>query len=363
VVTGWMMEEKEAGGKIFRTLLALALIFSILGIYQTLSGRTIWTLGVYGAFGRMIAIFCPTAEGGISVVRGSAAFDHPNLFGTFLIAILPFALVGLFRRRERPGRRILSSVTIVICLIALLFTFSRSAWLGLLSGLVVIFLARRGSWILKAVGLGVIAFVLSSVLLPLGGRIIFWERTGAFPLISWQRRLTRDEGKFPIGPVRIIQPYEVQRLYSYQAAWRMLYRNPLTGVGLGMFDPLYNYYKNPDEPLRQSSQHSMDAHNTFLSLGAGGGLLTLLPFLCLIGVTLLSLGQSLRVGSGGDTKNTSSSPDRNNGLALAIIAGLTGLLVQSFFNSLEYQEIFWILLGAGGAIGRNGYISRGLCLK
>ena len=256
-VTGWMMEEKGGGKKIFRTLLIIALILSILGIYQTLSGKTIWDLGIYGAFGRMIAIFCPTAEGGISVVRASAAFDHPNLFATFLIAVLPFALVGLFRRRERPGRKIFFSATIVICLIALLFTFSRSAWLGLFAGLLVMFLARRGSWILKAVGLGVMAFALSFVLLPLGGRIIFWERTGAFPLISWQRRLTREKGKLPIGPVRIIQPYEVHRLYSYRAAWRMLYRNPLSGVGPGMFDPLYNHYKNPGEPLRQSSRHAL----------------------------------------------------------------------------------------------------------
>ena len=343
VITGWMMKREGAGEKIFKVLLIVAMILSLLGIYQTLSGRTIWNLGVYGAFGRMIAIFGPTAEGGISVVRGSSAFDHPNLFGAFLIAILPFSMIMLSGGKKRARKKNLFSIVIFICLIALLFTFSRSAWLGLSAGLLVMLIFRRGSWILKVAGLGAAAFALSSLLLPLGGRIILWERSGAFPLI--RLHLT--------GPVKIIQPYDVHRLYSYRAAWRMLYRYPLTGVGPGMFDRLYDRYKNPDEPLRQSRLHARDAHNTYLSLAAQGGLFTLLPFIYLLGATFFSLCRLLLSPVAGLRDNNFSPRFSSSALAWSITGGLVALLVQSFFNSLEYQEILWVLIGAGNGISRT----------
>ena len=343
VITGWMMKREGAGEKIFKVLLILAMILSLLGIYQTLSGRTVWNLGVYGAFGEMIAIFAPDTAGEISVVRGSSAFDHPNLFGTFLVAVLPFGVAALSGARGLPRKKILFSIVICVCLIALLFTFSRSAWLGLFAGLLVMLIFRRGSWIPKVAVLLVAAFALSSVLLPAGGRIILWERSGAFPLI-WL---------YMTGPVKIIQPYDVHRLYSYRAAWRMLYHSPLTGVGPGMFDRLYDRYKNPDEPLRQSSLHARDAHNSFLSLAAQGGLLTLLPFVYILGATFFFLCRLLLSPPAGAAGNDIRAPVSSWTLAWAITAGLAALLVQSFFNSLEYQEIFWILIGAAGGISRN----------
>jgi len=309
VVTSWVAAERRALSVILVALFGIGCGLSLLALYQTLSGRTIGTLGIYGEFGRMIDIFRPTPGGGVSVVRASATFDHPNVLGTFLLGIIPAGAV-LCARRE-PGRpaRVLLATGLVVCVVAIVYTFSRSAWLGAAVGLLIVVARpqfRTASILLPALGLAV-----AVALLPPGARRILWDRGGT------------------------VQSYDAGRLYSWHAAVAMIRAHPFLGVGPGRFDDVYDQYGAARSEYRQNRLHTMDAHNTFLDLAAEGGLLTMVPFAGGVGVVLALVWRRRKVLEPG---------------ALAVMAGLTGIFVQSFLNSLEYEEIYWVLIGTGLAV-------------
>lgn len=309
VATSWVVAERRTLPIILAALFGIGCGLSLLALYQTLSGRTIGTLGFYGEFGRMIDIFRPTPGGGVSVVRASATFDHPNVLGTFLLGIIPAGAVLCSRREQGRPARVLLATGLVVCVAAIVYTFSRSAWLGASVGLLIVVARprfRTASILLPALGLAV-----AVALLPTGARRILWDRGGT------------------------VQSYDAGRLYSWRAAVAMIRAHPFLGVGPGRFDDVYDQYGAARSEYRQNRLHTMDAHNTFLDLAAEGGLLSMVPFAGGVGAVLVLVWRRRKV----------LEPE-----ALAVMAGLTGIFVQSFLNSLEYEEIYWVLLGAGLAV-------------
>jgi len=323
IVTFWLVKEKrERLSSIFTVLLAIGTMLSLLGIYQSLTGRTLGTLGFYGSFGRLIEIFQPTGTSGVSVFRASATFDHPNIFGTFLIAIIPFALLAAPPQAAGRPTAVLRFVSVLLCAVAVILTFSRSAWLGLASAVAVLFLLRAGR--ARALLILCAGVLLAIALLPQNARTILWNRSST------------------------TQSYDAGRIYSYRTAAKMIGSHPLLGIGPGMFDSAYKTYGSPDEVYRQNKQHRMDAHNMFLDLWAEAGLLTLLPFLFLLAIAWTSL-ERFATGKTG----TDGPPVIEHNCAVALLAALVAVSVQSLFQSIEYEEILWILIGAAMSFGNS----------
>jgi O-antigen ligase len=322
LITAWLAAREKDRRVVLGGLLAVGGALAVLGIYQTRTGRTLGTLGVYGYFGRLIDLFYPTEAGGISVTRASGAFDHPNLFGAFLIAAIPFGLAGLGRAWHgwRVGLPVLAAT--ILCLVALVYTFSRGAWIGLAAGLCLLAARRSLRWGgLALVGVAVAAAVL---LLPAEARTVLLRRGGG------------------------VQPYDAGRLYSYRVAGRMIADRPWTGVGLGRFHDAYRAYAKAGEDYHQNPLHRMDAHNTLLDLGAEGGVPTQLAFAAVVALAGRALLRALRRPR--SDARTHSDPWS----VAATAAGLAGVLVQSLTQSLEYEEVLWILLGlCAGAAGRS----------
>jgi putative inorganic carbon (HCO3(-)) transporter len=288
-------------------LLSAAGVCALLGIYQTATGRTIAGLGHYGYFGRLIEI-SNAVEGGVSnsVIRAGATFDHPNVFGTFLIGMLPSALVMMTCAGRRLFRRLAGPLSAIL-LVALVYTFSRSAWLGGLVGVGGVIFACRVNR-LKAFALIALALSLGVVMVPSGAKEVLLNRTGA------------------------AQSYDVGRLYSWRTAVKMVAAHPLTGVGPGMFHASYPLFAEAGEVYQQNPLHHMDAHNTFLDLGAEGGLLTCAAFSALL-IVVCSL--MLR------------SPLTRPSETLPLLAGCVAIFLQSMLQSLQYEEIWWVLMGLG----------------
>lgn len=71
--------------------------------------------------------------------RIASFFDNPNLLGVFLIIVLPFALANVLKA-EKILEKSFYSICFGVIAVAVIFTYSRSAWLGMLVGLVIFFL-------------------------------------------------------------------------------------------------------------------------------------------------------------------------------------------------------------------------------
>ncbi|MCS5697960.1 IctB family putative bicarbonate transporter [Cyanobium sp. FGCU-52] len=76
-----------------------------------------------------------------SVARGTvriySTLENPNLLGGFLLPVLPIALVAVVRWRH-PARRLFALACLVLGLIALVLTYSRGAWMGMVASLAVL---------------------------------------------------------------------------------------------------------------------------------------------------------------------------------------------------------------------------------
>jgi len=76
-----------------------------------------------------------------SVARGTvriySTLENPNLLGGFLLPVLPIALVAAVRWRH-PARRLFALLCLVLGLIALVLTYSRGAWMGMVASLAVL---------------------------------------------------------------------------------------------------------------------------------------------------------------------------------------------------------------------------------
>ncbi len=71
------------------------------------------------------------------MLRSYATFPHPNVLGGFLAILLPLILT------QWKKRKLLYSSTILLGCIALFLTFSRSAWIAAIVGILFVFLKKK----------------------------------------------------------------------------------------------------------------------------------------------------------------------------------------------------------------------------
>lgn len=308
-----VQDEPARGRRIMAWCFWITAIVALLGIFQTLTGRTIGKLGYYAPFGHFMYNTMEGDHGVYDFIRASGTYDHPSVFGNVLALVLPFGIC-LANRMEvgwrRPVRWLLAGA-LVVCLLALVFTLSRGAWLALGGALIVMALARAGARLASVLVLCAVA--LATVLLPSQGRMVLFNRGDH------------------------VQNYDGVRWYSWRTAAHMAAARPLFGVGPGLFNARYGEFAAAGEVLPQSPLHQKNAHNTFLDIGATSGAAGLVPFLALCGLVALRAARrardALRGGSGDPV------------LAVALAAGLTAFFIHSMFQSLEHQELFWIIIG------------------
>ncbi len=263
---------------------------------------------------------------------GASAGFHPAEVGGALtwLLFLPVA-VGLGLWTQRRQRRIwpwligLGGLTAAL-LVALLFTQSRSSWLGVMAGSVVL-LWLWSRWGRILVGLAVVTAI---VLLVLGV----------------PDRLLSPNGAVPDDPA-VFNPSLAQRTEIWSRALYGLEDFPLTGMGLGTFRyimpvlyPLFSV--SPDTDLGH-------AHNEWLQAGVDLGLPSLIVFVALQGLSLLLAYRAFRM---------TDWPILIRWLMVGVLAGLVAHSIYGVTDAVALGAkpavFLWILLGLSAAVWRLG---------
>mgnify|MGYP005848633665 CR=1 FL=1 len=158
-------------------LIGLAIVLALFGLSQKITGVRTPEL--------LVDVRETTIEG-----RIISTFANPNNFGGFLLLVLPVA-IALVAMRVGPGVRLIAGFGAVAMLPALMFTYSRSAWLGFAAALVVLasMLDRRlllGLLIAAVAAVAVVPSVIDRVAFGLsssymaasaaGGRLLYWSK-------------------------------------------------------------------------------------------------------------------------------------------------------------------------------------------
>ncbi len=111
--------------------LVLPIVLGVSQVIQGGSGASTW-LGIAGKDVRVAGVAVVETGAG-RMLRAYGSFPHPNIFGGYLaVAIVMLAWLARYLKSKRD--LFLLSIPIVLLSAALIMTFSRGAWLGLLAG-------------------------------------------------------------------------------------------------------------------------------------------------------------------------------------------------------------------------------------
>lgn len=273
---------------IFSAALA-ALATAIIGLYQYLTGN--------------IEVGWIDSEMFEGMVRIYSTFENPNVYGEYLLFMIPFSLT-LFFGSKRGLYKLMWAGAGLLMVAAMMLTMSRGCWIGLAAGVFIYFAIadRRFLWLFFA------AVVIMPFVLP----------------ESIMARL------LSIGNLE--DSSSLYRLYIWLGTFSMLKDYWLTGVGLGTkaFSGIYSAYA-------YNGIIAPHPHNLYLNIISETGITGLIGFAW---VSVLGVRSSISTAIKGNVFN------RHLGAALA--AAFTGFFVQGIFDNVFYNYrivlMFWIFI-------------------
>ena len=243
-----------------------------------------------------------TVEGYRVSGRGEGLFGNPNDMALHLVTIIPIAMALCFATR-RPIRRVLYGGTALLMLAAVVLTFSRGGFIGLLvaSAFLAWKIGHRHRFTIVIAGV-----VLLLLVLALAPNYAIRIASIFVPSLD------------PLGSAG------VRRELLFRSILTAI-RHPLLGVGMGNFHNV--------------SIHEQVSHNAYTQVAAEMGIAALAIYAMFIVTPLRKLGQVTRETFG------KPSSSRYYYLAIGLQASLLAYMVSSFFGSVAYAWYVYYLVG------------------
>ena len=266
--------------------------------------------GAYGIFQHLTRIdfFGNIKYLNLAFARSPGFFNSPMTFGNYVLLLLP-VVIGMSSYARLGKERWVLLASGLIILAAIIFTYTRGVWLGLIGGLVLMAILRSKKMLL---------FVLI-------GSIVCSMSVVVFPSSRLARRVMETfKSARPVG----------DRICFLEGGLKIIRDYPITGVGWEGFRKVYPRYR----PV-EARESGCNAHNNFIDVTVDGGLLGLGMFLWLL-VTIYKVGfhifKELEEGY-------------FKGIAWGFLGSFTAFLIaglsQYNFGDSEVVMLFYFLLG------------------
>jgi O-antigen ligase len=231
--------------------------------------------------------------------RPEGVLGHYMTYSGLLMLVACAAVARIMFTRQN---RVWSALVLPALLLALVFTFTRSAWVGASVGIGLLFLLRDFRLI---------------ALLP----VAFGVFLAAAP-VSLTARL--------YSTFSLTDPSNVDRVAMMKSGIRIIKDDPLTGVGPDMVIQVYPHYRDKTA-VNQLNPH---LHNVPLQIAAERGLPALAVWIWFI-VTLCVDFFRRRRGA---------NPSLSNGGLAAIVAMLAAVLFEYNFGDSEFLMLFLVFV-------------------
>ncbi len=309
---------------VVRNMKDLKILCGVVFIGMTASA-IIGVLQYYGILG--MDYFTLTSDfvdswGGQPRVSGIA---ETELELSFTLPVVTLATLGIVLAKgvSIKNRRILG-ISVVIMVIALYYTFTRSALLGII--------------------LGMIAFILFLVTKKVRAEFILFGAIIALILIE-QFGIAGDT--YMGGRSQASQEESsLSRPILWQASFGIIKDNPILGIGAAQFSEVSAQYESSVDPsLIQWEEDrywgyrtlgNQKPHNDFLAIWVYYGTFALIAFLWLLSAILRNLVDSYRASKKRFIK----------GLCIGLAAGFITYLANAFYhNCLTAMPLLWIIAG------------------
>jgi O-antigen ligase len=225
-----------------------------------------------------------------------------GLYMTYSGLLMLVTCAAVARVMFAKHHRVWAALVLPALLLALAFTFTRSAWVGACVGLGILFLLRD----FRLIGL-----------LP----IVF----GAFLVLAPSALTTRLYSAFSLT-----DPSNADRLAMMKSGWRIIKDDPLTGVGPDMIIQVYPHYRDK-AAVNQRNPH---LHNVPLQIAAERGIPALIVWVWFIATLVRDFWR----------KRTSEYPSLSNAGLAVIGAMLAAGLFEYNFGDSEFLMLFLVLV-------------------
>jgi len=243
-----------------------------------------------------------------SLPRSTGFFNAPLTFGNYILLVLPM-VIGLSSYSKKGREKRWLQFSSLIILTAIVFSYGRGVWLGLIGGLIFMAILRSKRLLL---------FVLTGIILC--STVLFILPSSKFS----ERIMETIKSTRPVG----------DRIYFLEGGLKIIRDYPITGVGWEGFRKVYPRYR----PV-EARESGCNAHNNFIDVTVDGGLLGLGMFLWLL-VTIYKVGfhifKELEEGY-------------FKGIAWGFLGSFTAFLIaglsQYNFGDSEVVMLFYFLLG------------------
>ncbi len=302
------IRSREMAQKAVFSLMLSLFVASALGIYQNFAGLESTASWIDSKM---------FAEIGARIV---GPFDNPNVFGEYLIMLLPLSISLILARRG--AQRLAGLVVTLAAGTALIYTWSRGAWLGAMASIALLFVLYHAVF-LRLVLPALIALPFVAAMLP----------------ASIVNRLAS------IG--NLADTSTAYRVSIWTASVRLLKDVFGSGIGTGStaFSAVYPAY------ALGGAAFALHAHNLYLQLFVELGVVGIVTFFVMLFLFFRSVFSSYR-----------TLTDRVQATTiLAMGLGVLALLVQGLTDNVWYNYrivlLFWLLMGLVVGMGRDDGLS------
>ncbi|HAH07927.1 MAG TPA: hypothetical protein DCM05_15620 [Elusimicrobia bacterium] len=328
---------------IWQTALAAGFLGAAYGVLQYFNIEIIWskTLNPYGG-------------------RSVSTFGNPNFMSSYLVVLLPLALVYYLKAKTRLQRAVYA-VVLLSYEAALLCSLTRSSWIGAAVATALPFLSpelrRLARQDPEFTGFLATAGVLMALFWP-QSLISGQYSSSVIGRLSEAMQIVRPESKDSF-----YSPWH-QRLLIWTCAWQMGAESPLFGKGWGHFELFYPFYQgnllDHLDFFRNMRTHANNSHNEILEAWSQTGLLGVGVLLWTWAVFFKSLWSAGRAGAAATPppKPKAAPASQEPVWLYACGAGAAGMLADNLLNvSLHFAVpafVFWWQVGvAMGALARG----------
>lgn len=262
-------------------------------------------LGLHGIYqyvtkAEMPSYWVDRLESGIST-RVFSIIGSPNILGSLMVLLIPVSVSLIFSEQKILKKLLFGIISIFMCA-TLIFTSSRSAWIGFVVAMAVYFWLKDKRLIILLL---LFIFAAYALVPTIAGRV-----------------------NYLISPEYLISSATGGRVARWTVALNILRQNPLFGVGLGQFGgAVAQNYKIPN---------SFYVDSYFLKIAVEMGFTGLCAFCILIyNVLIWGIRSVKRI-----------SDPQNLYMAQGIFAGVAGVIVPNLVeNVLEVPMMlayFWL---------------------
>ncbi|MDZ4072692.1 MAG: O-antigen ligase family protein [Sediminibacterium sp.] len=258
--------------------------------------------------------------------------NHVN-YGAMLVCLLSVAYAAYQHTKQNKRYKKWLQIMLTIGIIALIFSYSRGAWLALIGGLITVLIIRKkmiGSLIITAL----LTVLISTVWLSTD------QRYFRFAPDHDRTIFHTDFSQHMSATIALKDVSNAERFYRWVAGARMFAERPVTGFGPSTFYSNYKPYtvKRFETWVSNNPEHST-VHNYFLLTALEQGLIGLLIFCSLYFLMLWRIQKIYH--------QLHSYFFRTVALTTGAILAMIGIInfMSDMIETDKIGSLFWLCLG------------------